>query len=42
VSVRITGYEPAHGVGRTKRQAEQAAATAVLVRENVWKDGGGI
>jgi ribonuclease-3 len=42
VSVRITGYEPARGVGRTKRQAEQAAATAVLVRENVWKDGGGI
>jgi ribonuclease III len=42
VSVRIGGYEPARGVGRTKRQAEQAAATAVLMRENVWKDDGGI
>jgi ribonuclease-3 len=37
VSVRVQGYEPASGVGRTKRQAEQAAATAVLMRENVWK-----
>jgi ribonuclease-3 len=42
VSVRLNGYHPATGVGRTKRQAEQAAATAVLVRENVWKDDGGI
>jgi ribonuclease III len=42
VSVRITGYEPGRGVGRTKRQAEQAAATAVLMRENVWKDDSGI
>src|SRR5262245_33253168 len=42
VSVRIGGYEPGRGVGRTKRQAEQAAATVVLMRENVWKDDGGI
>jgi ribonuclease-3 len=42
VSVRVNGYPPATGVGRTKRQAEQAAATAVLVRESVWKDDGGI
>jgi ribonuclease III len=40
VSVRVNGYEPGRGVGRTKRQAEQAAATAVLMRENVWKDVG--
>jgi ribonuclease-3 len=38
VSVRVNNYLPATGVGRTKRQAEQAAATAVLMRENVWKD----
>jgi ribonuclease III len=42
VSVRVSGYSPATGVGRTKRQAEQAAATAVLMRENVWKNDGGI
>jgi len=42
VSVRLNGYEPAKGVGRTKRQAEQAAAAAVLLRENVWEDDGGI
>ena len=39
VSVRVQGYDAASGVGRTKRQAEQAAATAVLMRESVWKDG---
>jgi ribonuclease-3 len=38
VSVRVSGFEPATGTGRTKRQAEQAAATAVLVREGVWKE----
>ena len=37
VSVHLTGFEPATGIGRTKRQAEQAAATAVLMREGVWK-----
>jgi ribonuclease-3 len=41
VSVHITGFQPATGSGRTKRQAEQAAATAVLVREGVWKAEGG-
>lgn len=33
--VRIKGCEPATGVGRSKRQAEQAAARAVLEREGV-------
>lgn len=36
VSVRVGGFAPGVGSGRTKRQAEQAAATAVLVREGVW------
>ena len=37
VSVRIAGVEPATGTGRSKREAEQAAAAAVLVREGVWR-----
>ncbi|MEC9244692.1 ribonuclease III [Nitratireductor rhodophyticola] len=37
VTVRITGYEPAHGRGRSKREAEQAAATGMLEREGVWQ-----
>jgi ribonuclease-3 len=37
VSVTLAGFEPATGSGRTKRQAEQAAATAILQREGVWK-----
>jgi ribonuclease-3 len=36
VTVRIAGFEPATGTGRTKRQAEQAAATMLLIREGVW------
>lgn len=38
VSVHLNGFAPATGTGRTKRQAEQAAATAILVRESVWKE----
>ena len=38
VSVRIEGVKPAIGSGRSKREAEQAAAAAVLVREGVWKE----
>ncbi len=38
VSVHLNGFEPATGTGRTKRQAEQAAAAAILVRESVWKE----
>lgn len=37
VAVRVEGYPEGHGRGRSKREAEQAAATEVLVREGVWK-----
>lgn len=37
VRVQIAGVLPAQGTGRTKRQAEQEAATAVLTREGVWQ-----
>lgn len=37
ISVRIEGIEPASGTGRSKREAEQAAATTILVREGVWQ-----
>ena len=40
VSVTISGYEPASGTGRSKREAEQVAAAAMLLREGVWKDEG--
>ncbi|MCO5156996.1 MAG: ribonuclease III [Aquamicrobium sp.] len=36
VSVRIAGVRPASARGRSKREAEQAAATAILLREGVW------
>lgn len=38
VRVNVEGVEPADGRGRSKRLAEQEAATAVLIRESVWKD----
>lgn len=41
VSVRIAGIDPASGTGRSKREAEQAAATAILLREGVWKEEAG-
>jgi ribonuclease-3 len=37
--VRIRGRKPARGEGASKRTAEQAAATALLAREGVWKGG---
>ena len=37
--VRIKGRKPARGEGASKRSAEQAAATALLAREGVWKRG---
>ena len=37
--VRIKGRKPARGEGASKRTAEQAAATALLAREGVWKRG---
>ena len=38
VSVRIDGIRPTIGTGRSKREAEQAAATAILLREGVWRE----
>jgi ribonuclease-3 len=40
VSVLIEGYQPGEGQGRSKREAEQAAASMILRREGVWKDAG--
>jgi ribonuclease III len=34
--VRIEGFEPARGKGASRRAAEQAAASAMLIREGVW------
>lgn len=36
--VKIAGFKPAQGDGRSKRIAEQAAATAFLLRQNVWAE----
>lgn len=36
--VKIAGFDPARGDGRSKRMAEQAAATAFLIRQNVWAE----
>jgi ribonuclease-3 len=38
VSVHVEGLEPTTGTGRSKREAEQAAATAMLKREGVLDD----
>lgn len=35
IAVDVTGLEPSEGLGTNKRAAEQAAASAMLVRENV-------
>lgn len=37
VTVEIAGTKPAAGESRSKRAAEQAAATAILMREGVWQ-----
>lgn len=34
--VRVEGFEPTRGEGATRRAAEQAAATEMLLREGVW------
>jgi len=36
VSVKVGDFAPATGSGRSKREAEQAAAAALLLREGVW------
>jgi ribonuclease III len=38
--VRIAGKVPARGSGASKRQAEQSAAAALLIREGVWRPKG--
>ena len=38
VEVRVEGFTPAHGQGRSKREAQMAAAAAFLLRERVWKE----
>lgn len=40
VSVRVGDAAPASGRGRSKREAEQTAAAALLLREGVWKGEG--
>lgn len=40
VEVKITGVDGAQGSGRSKREAEQTAARAVLYREGVWQEEG--
>lgn len=37
IAVIVKGFEPGRGRGRSKREAEQAAATEVLEREGVWE-----
>jgi ribonuclease-3 len=38
VAVDVPALQPAEGVGRSKRAAEQAAAAAMLTREGVSMD----
>jgi ribonuclease-3 len=38
VVVRVNGKAPAEATGRSKRQAEQNAAAAILVREGFWQE----
>lgn len=40
VEVKLEEINPGRGEGRTRRDAEQEAAQAVLVREGVWKEAG--
>lgn len=37
MSVTVAGWPETRGQGRSKREAEQAAATAFLLREGVWQ-----
>ncbi len=38
IEARVADAEPGRGSGRSKREAEQAAAEAVLRREGVWEE----
>ena len=37
ITVKVGALPPGRGEGRNRREAEQAAATAVLLREGVWQ-----
>lgn len=39
IEAQVSGVDPARGRGRSKREAEQDAATALLRREGVWEEG---
>jgi len=41
VAVRVEGRDDIEATGRSKREAEQNAAAAMLVREGVWQEGDG-
>ncbi|RUY00407.1 ribonuclease III, partial [Mesorhizobium sp. M7A.F.Ca.US.005.03.2.1] len=36
VSLQVRGFAPISGTGGSRRAAEEAAASAFLVREGVW------
>jgi len=38
IEARVEGYPPAQGTGASKRAAQEAAATKILVREGVWPE----
>ena len=38
IEVKIDGFEPATGEGRSKREAQMNAAEAFLIREGVWTE----
>jgi ribonuclease-3 len=40
IEVTVENTEPARGEGRSRRDAEQEAATALLRREEIWSVGG--
>jgi ribonuclease-3 len=40
VSVKVSGFAPASGMGGSRRAAEEAAASAFLVREGIWANQG--
>lgn len=42
VSLRVEGFEPATGKGSSRRAAEEAAASAFLIREGVWTAARGV
>ena len=38
IEVRVKGFKPAAGEGRSKRAAQMAAAKAFLLREKIWTE----